>query len=100
MASGQAVATWNTYRNLDLGITGQVIKASPGEVSGWFIANNAVAARFVQLYNKATTPTQADTPQLTLQIPAGASANVLSEAGIDFTTGIAIRASTGVADND
>src|SRR5436309_1163183 len=100
MASGQAVATWATYRNLDLGTTGQVVKGSAGEVGGWYVANNAASARFLKFYNKASAPTQADTPQLTLQIPAGAAANTLAPTGIDFTTGISVRATTGVADND
>ena len=45
MASGQAVATWNTYRTLDAQPTGVNVKASPGEVAGWYLSNNASAVR-------------------------------------------------------
>ena len=47
MASGQAVATWKTYRTLDGQPTGVNVKSSPGEVAGWFLANNANAVRYV-----------------------------------------------------
>ncbi len=100
MATNEAIYTWATYRNLDLKTTGQVIKASAGQVGGWYLANNAGAARFVKLYDKATAPTEADTPLLTIQLPANGAANLLAVAGIDFTTGISARATTGVADND
>jgi hypothetical protein len=100
MASGQAVALWNTYRTLDCQPTGVNIKASPGEVGGWYIANNSGSARFVKLYDKATAPSSSDTPKLTLQIPGSSAANVLAPAGIDFTAGIGIRGTTGVADAD
>lgn len=100
MASGRIITTWASYRNLSLGISGQVVKGSPGEVGGWFLQNRSASERFVKLYNKASAPSEADTPVLTLGIPAGEAANILSESGIDFTAGIGLRATTGVADAD
>jgi hypothetical protein len=100
MASGQAVATWNTYRSLDCQPAGVNIKSSAGEVAGWFISNQAGAVRYVKLYDKATAPSSSDTPKLTIAIPANSAANVIAPAGIDFTAGIGIRGTTGVADND
>jgi hypothetical protein len=100
MATSEAIYTWATYRNINLGTTGQVIKASTGQLGGWYLFNNAAAARFVKLYNQATAPDQTATPLLTIQLPAGGGANLLAVAGIDFTTGISARATTGVADND
>jgi hypothetical protein len=88
------------YRTLDLGVTGQVVKAAQGQLYGWYIANNAGAARFVKVYDKATAPTQADTPVLTLELPASAAANAFTALGIAFHSGIALRATTAVADND
>lgn len=87
-------------RDLDAGVIGIVAKASAGQIYGYFISNNAATARFVKIYNKATAPTQADTPILTLQIPASSAANVSHPNGVAFSTGISYRASTGVADND
>lgn len=89
------------YRNIDLDETGQVVKASAGKVYGYyFYNNNAGSARFIKIYNKATAPTAGDTPVLTIPLPAGAAANVITEKGIAFSAGISLRATTGVADAD
>lgn len=88
------------YRNLDAGTTGASVKASAGQLYGYFIYNNAVSTRYLKIYNNAGTPISSDTPVITVPIPAGAAANVGFASGIAFGTGIAIRASTGVADND
>ena len=91
---------WSVLKNLDLGTTGEVIKASAGQVGGYFISNLVDSPVYVKFYNKATAPTSSDTPVLTLAIPSSAAANVLGVAGLQFNTGISWRASTGVADND
>lgn len=88
------------YRNLDLGVTGQVVKASAGQVYGWVLCNNAGASRFVKLYNKATAPTEADTPVMTIELPALSTGQYAIPVGIAFAAGISVRATTGVADND
>lgn len=89
-----------TYSTLDLGVTGEVVKEQPGQLYGWYIANNAGAARFVKVYDQATEPTHADIPMLTLELPASAAANAFTALGIAFDYGIALRATTGVADDD
>jgi hypothetical protein len=92
---------WLPYRNLDLGITGQVIKAGQGKLGGYYISNAAASERYVKFYNKATAPTSADTPVLTLAIPATAAANMVTDAGVSgFTAGLSVRASTALADSD
>jgi hypothetical protein len=89
------------YRNINLGTTGVSVKGSPGQVYGWYIANNAAYAIFVKLYNKASAPTVGtDVPVMTLEIPAGSAANVNFAQGIAFATGIGIGASKLVADAD
>lgn len=89
------------YSTADGQNSGVVIKASAGKVYGWYINNNGSGTRRVKLYNKATAPTNADTPVLRLAIPAGAAANLADEAGFDqFSSGISIRCVQGVADND
>jgi hypothetical protein len=100
MASGQALALWNVYRTLDGQPAGVSVKATPGEVGGWYFSNVATSVRFIKLYDKATAPTSSDTPKLTIPLPATSAANVLAAAGIDFTAGIGIRVTTGVADGD
>jgi hypothetical protein len=100
MASGESGKLWNTYRTIDTQNTGVVIKSTAGEVGGWYFYNNNASVRYVKLYDKATAPTSADTPKLTIPLPANAGANLVSAAGIDFANGIGIRATTAVADND
>jgi hypothetical protein len=80
-------------------------KGSAGQVYGWVITNTNAAARFVKLYNKATSPTVGtDTPVMTLVIPG--NANGAGQLAAEFTSGIAFSAgigyaiTTGVADSD
>lgn len=101
MESGQCTQLWLPYRNLDVGTTGAVVKAAPGEIGGWFISNsNSSSGMFLKIYDKATAATSSDTPKITIYIPASGAANLLGNSGIDFQLGISIRATTGVADND
>jgi len=100
MASGQAVATWNTYRTLDCQPTGVNIKATPGEIAGWFLSNQASSVRFVKLYDKATAPLSTDTPLVTIMMPANSAANVIAPCGINTVNGIGIRGTQLVADTD
>lgn len=90
-----------TYRNIDLGVTGVSIKASAGCVYGGdFFNNDATNAMFVKLYDKATAPDSADTPLRTYRLPPGGGITFSKAMGITFDNGIGIRACTGVADND
>lgn len=88
------------YRNIDLDETGVTAKASAGQLFGYYISNNASTVMYVKVYNMATNPTSSDTPVLTLPIPAQAAANIEFSNGVAFATGIALRATTGVADNN
>lgn len=88
------------YRSLDAGPTGVIVKSSAGQVYGWEIYNNATAARFVKLYNLSGTPTASGTPALTLGLAQSSVVTFSAPDGIAFGTGIGLRATTGVADND
>lgn len=92
----------SVYENINLINTGVEVKASAGQVYGWFIYNNANQTRYVKLYNTyaGATPASTDTPSMVLAIPGGAAANVEYGNGIAFGTKIGIRATTGVANND
>lgn len=104
-SSGTAIPVTTTpvssvYMNLDLGITGQMVKSSAGSLCGYFVYNNAASTRYVKFYNKATAATNSDTPVFVLAIPGGSAANVFVTGMVTFTTGISIRATTGVANAD
>lgn len=77
-----------------------VIKASAGQVYGYEIYNNNAAARFVKLYNKATTPTVGtDTVLRTIGIAPNSRISFHNTVGIVFSAGISIGTATGIADN-
>lgn len=76
------------------------IKASAGQVYGWFIQNTNAATRYVKFHNTAGTPTAGTGVVLSLGIPAGGAANVEFTNGIQFTTGIGITTVTGITDAD
>lgn len=87
-----------TFRSINTGNTGQVVKASAGGVFAMYISNTGGAAAYVKLYNKATAASAADTPTHTLAIPAAAAIPWPVTDGINFTIGISVRATTEVGD--
>lgn len=67
--------------------TAQVIKASAGQVYGWYIYNPNSTAQYVQFYNTAAASVTVGTtsPLFMLTIPATSGANVEFTNGITFT---------------
>lgn len=62
---------------------------------GHYISNaNHASMRFVHIYDKASAPTGADTPKLTLGIPFDSGANQEYANGVEFDNGIAVAFST------
>lgn len=88
------------YRNTNAGVTGAVAKAAPGRLYGAWLVNAASALRYVKVYDKATAPTQSDTPVMTLALNPTSGTSFNLAAGVSFVNGISLRASTGVADSD
>lgn len=77
------------------------VKASAGQVYGWYLYNNTASAKFLKLYNKASAPTVGtDTPLFTVGVPANGGTNIEFSMGVPFGTGIAYAITTGVADSD
>jgi len=80
------------------------VKGSAGQVGFIFAGNTNAAARYLKLYNKASSPTVGtDVPVLTFMIPgntAGSGFSLNIPAGVKFDTGIALALTTGAADND
>lgn len=81
------------------------IKASAGQIYSMQLFNLNAAARYVRLYNKATAPLTTDTPIWRGMIPGGGTTvgsgvSVSFPNGLAFATGIGIRVTAAVADND
>lgn len=90
------------YRSLDLDETEEQVKATPGQVYGYYFYNASAGVRHLKLYDAtaANVTVGTTTPKGTFPLPAGAAANVGFAHPIQFSTAITIAATTGVADND
>lgn len=75
-----------------------VVKASAGRVTsitGW----NAAAVSYLKLYDKATTPDEADTPRHTEYLAASQKFQLTWTKALNFANGISYRIVTDGADN-
>ncbi len=94
------------FRSIDLDETEEEVKATAGQVYGWFIANLATTTRFVKFYNAtaANTTVGTTTPVMTLPIPGNSTddvaANALGGMGLVFDTAITVAATSALADAD
>ena len=90
------------FRSIDLDESEEEVKATAGQVFGWYIYNKAAAVTYVKFYNAtaANTTVGTTTPVMTVPIPATSGANVEFTNGIAFDTAITVAATTGVADAD
>lgn len=96
---GAAADGTTPYRNLDLGNTGASVKGTAGQIHWWHIANLSAVWLYLKVYSKATAPSSADTPLMTIPIPPNSAGNTPLPAAV-FALGIGIRCTTGVADAD
>ncbi len=66
--------------------TAQAIKASAGQLYGWYIYNPNSSAVYIPIYNVAAASVTVGTtnPQMVLVIPAASAANILGAVGIEF----------------
>lgn len=94
------------HRSIDLDEGAlEVVKASPGQIYGMWVANTATATRFIKFYDATSGTAGTGTPVLTIPIPGNSSDDIAGVfnaggKGIAFATGICVGATTGVADND
>lgn len=76
-----------------------VVKEEAGYLLKIIGRNNAAALRYLKIYNKATAPTEADTPVMTFDLVASQAFSI--DLGMAyFSAGISYRITTGQADND
>lgn len=77
-----------------------VVKASAGQLFGWYVYNSNAAARKLVFHDTASTPTAGASVFFSIVIPPMSGANVFTDIGIAFSTGLAITTVTGLADSD
>lgn len=92
----------SVFRTLDLDETEEDVKASAGQVYGYYFANVATSTRYLKWYNAtaASVTVGSTTPVLTFPLPASSAGHVSFPHGIAFSTAICVAATTGVADAD
>lgn len=85
----------STYSG-SIGATKTSVKASAGQLYGWYVGNPNTSAVYVQIFDTAlaSITVGSTTPKLSLMIPAGGAANVLHDVGIEFSTAIAFACTT------
>src|SRR4051812_39200540 len=88
------------YRNLNLTNVGSVIKNAAGVLTGFDFSSTQAAKQFIKFYDKATTPTATDLVKYTLTVESAFPSRFVLPGEIEFTNGIAIRATKNLADND
>jgi len=107
--ASQAVPTGGAtpYSYVGAGSTNQdsqVVKSSAGTLYSLSVSSTIATIRWVKVYDKSTAPTSGDTPKFRIPVPAAAAGTVASlhlpPCGVVFSNGIAIRMTTGIADND
>jgi hypothetical protein len=72
------------------------VKASAGQLYGWYIYNPNASVAYVQIFDLATGSVTlgTTTPKMSLGIPAGSAANIELSNGIAFATAISIAITT------
>ena len=100
--SPQTSGGLSIFRSIDLDESEEAVKASAGQLFGFFLYNLATATRYIKFYNDtvANVTVGTTTPVLTIPLDADQGATVEFTNGIAFSTAITLAATTGVADND
>lgn len=93
------------YKLISLATTNAIsVKASGGNLYSIIAIGLTSTVRYLKLYNKASAPTVGtDVPVMTIPIPAntqGAGIAIPFSMGVNFSSGIAIAITSGVADTD
>lgn len=93
------------YKLISLATTNAVsVKASGGNLYSIVAIGLTSTVRYLKFYNKASAPTVgSDTPIMTIPVPAntqGAGIAIPFSMGVNFSSGIAIAITSGVADAD
>jgi hypothetical protein len=89
------------FSSIDVNATGLVVKSSGGQIFWLWAYNAGNATRYLKLYNKATAPSNRDTPVFTFGLgPNGGGILTIPVGQSGFSNGIGIRATTLIASSD
>jgi len=90
------------FRSLDLDESEEEIKATTGNLYGYFFGNVATSVRYLKFYNAtaASVTVGSTTPILTFPLPASSSGHIAFPYPVGFATALSAAVTTGVADAD
>jgi hypothetical protein len=90
------------FRSLDLDESEEEVKATAGNVYGYYFYNAAASIRYLKFYNAtaANTTVGTTTPVLTIPVPATTAGHVTFPYAVSFATAISAAVTTGLADAD
>jgi len=90
------------FRSIDLDESEEAVKATAGQLYGYYFSNVSASARFLKFYNLTVgnTTVGTSTPVLTFPLPATSAGHVPWPHGIAFDTAITVAVTTAVADAD
>jgi len=88
------------YRNIDVGLTGSLIKLGPCWIHTINTSNDDNNHLYLKLYSSSTVPTENDTPIWTVRVHQNQSNDINFNVPLYSDLGFWVRCSTGVADDD
>jgi hypothetical protein len=102
-ASSSQTAPFNRHRALSAASdTPTNVKNSATNLAYCYVANDGGTKAFLKFYDKATAPSNADTPVATILLPPGSGQVIVNDALLrhPFTLGLGYRMVGLIADND
>jgi hypothetical protein len=104
MASASTSSGFATafLRICDASTQNVVVKSAAGVIGAIQVSNTDTSAVYVKLYNQTTAPTSANTPALVFAVQPNTTLSIGAYAvpGLRFATGIGLRVTAGIANND
>ena len=90
------------FRSIDLDESEEEIKATAGNLYGYYFYNAASSIRYLKFYNATAANVTVGTtsPVLTIPVPATTAAHISLAFPVTFSTAISAAVTTGLADND
>lgn len=86
------------YHLISAASTNDTLVLTGARAVGLIVATNInAAARYLKLYNKATAPSSADTPIMTILLKPGETTAIAADNSIRLPLGLGIRLTTGIA---
>lgn len=94
-----------TYKNINLKSTGQSITSSASLLTSLIASNNSNSIKYLRIYNKSSAASDSDdssgsTFKFLIPLQSYTTINMNYNYPIEFSSGISIRATTGITNGD